>query len=147
MLWGEYGDPIAVVPKKGNVSQTWHGILAIGEVLREGVDRGPQGDNCRWKFAANSMLIVKSTYEVACYYENLGYHGVWAAIWKLKGPQCLNLFLWKLRQDRAHTRSLYWKRGLVVDPSCYQCGAAMENGLHAIRDCAVVRDMWCKLLG
>lgn len=41
---------------------------------------------------------------------------------------------------------LFWLRGLTENPSCKICGVAIEIGLHAVRDCARVRQVWCKLL-
>lgn len=41
VLWMKYGDPLALVPKRGNISQIWRGIQAASKVLHEGIDRGP----------------------------------------------------------------------------------------------------------
>lgn len=61
------------------------------KVLWEGVDRGPSGIECpQWKLTSNGVFSVKSTYEVACKYEQPRDYGEWLAVWQEKGPQSLN---------------------------------------------------------
>lgn len=46
---------------------------------------------------------------------------------------------------KATWDTLRFSRGLSQDSSCSVCGAAVEDSLHALRDCHSVRDIWVAL--
>lgn len=73
--------------------------MAGTDILNEGLDRGPpQVDDSPvlepflgWKPASNGIFSVQTAYEISSGYTEPVDAAAWKEIWKLKGPQRLNL--------------------------------------------------------
>lgn len=48
--------------------------------------------------------------------------------------------------DRLKTRAEISKRHMLVDCSCDRCGSSLENTVHVLRDCMVVKRVWNRII-
>lgn len=67
---------------------------------------------------------------------------VWNLSWGWKSPQNIRTFIWLVLPDRVKTKAELSRRNLNCDTTCNRCGCGLEDLLHAIRDCIVVRQVW-----
>ncbi|CAL0314033.1 unnamed protein product [Lupinus luteus] len=68
----------------------------------------------------------------------------WSWIWKLKVPQKVRLFVWRVLQDAIPTNVKRFSCNLAVSPACSRCSIPSENGLHCLRDCAHSKEIWLR---
>lgn len=66
----------------------------------------------------------------------------WAMLWKMKVQERVKVFFWIMSHGRLMTNEERWKRRIAASPLCGRCHQEEEGILHAIRDCAVARDVW-----
>ncbi|KAK8686075.1 hypothetical protein V6N13_125102 [Hibiscus sabdariffa] len=70
----------------------------------------------------------------------------WSLITKFKGSPRVRSFLWLVSHDRIMTNHERTRRHLIVDQSYDFCEAAIENTLHALRDCPVALAIWSTII-
>jgi hypothetical protein len=66
------------------------------------------------------------------------------AVWKLKIPPRIPIFLWLLSKNKMLTRDNLAKRRNVDDKTCIFC-ADLESIHHLFFDCCVVKRLWIEL--
>ncbi|OMP11686.1 reverse transcriptase [Corchorus capsularis] len=66
----------------------------------------------------------------------------WKALWKLKLPFKIIIFLWKMCNKGLPTRLELTKRGMNVDSRCGLCSAHEESQEHLFWNCDVARAVW-----
>jgi len=66
------------------------------------------------------------------------------AVWKLKIPSRVQIFLWLLSKNKLLTRDNLAKRRNVDDKSCIFCSEP-ESIHHLFIDCCVAKIMWSEL--
>lgn len=69
----------------------------------------------------------------------------WSWIWKLKVPEKIRLFVWRVLQGAVQTNEKRFSCHLTDSPTCTRCSAQVEDRLHCLRDCPHSRELWLKL--
>ncbi|XP_031101933.1 uncharacterized protein LOC116005835 [Ipomoea triloba] len=64
------------------------------------------------------------------------------AIWKLKVPNRVRMFLWQTWHERLMTNSMRVKRNLAASDQCWNCIGSTEDADHALRKCPVADEVW-----
>ncbi|KAH9803418.1 putative ribonuclease H protein [Citrus sinensis] len=70
----------------------------------------------------------------------------WKSIWKWRGPHRIWTFLWLAAKERIKCKAELYRRHIGVDMTCMRCGDAVEDTVHALRDCATSKRIWNMLL-
>lgn len=104
----------------------------------------PEEDELVW-VPSNKPLTVKKVTELLTPYEERVY---WDFIWKLKIPQKIRLFLWKVHSNALPTKDLLASRGILANNEtwCPQCRASIETIWHIFCDCPVAVEVWSKIM-
>ena len=96
-------------------------------------------DEMIWKFTS------KGTYSSQSLYKVINFRGVKlvhvSAVWGIKVPPRVHMFLWLLINNRTLTRDNLTKRRKVEDATCLFC-VENESCHHLFFDCAVARRCW-----
>lgn len=135
VLRRKYSTPLEE-PRKGiSISHTWRSILFGRTLLKQ--EKVMQNDNQGWLAKAVPKFPLKEAYCMAAEHVGLeiAQSRAWSKIWKMQGPQRLNLFLWHAWAEKFPTTALLYMRLVVESPICQICGVAVEFGLQALRDC------------
>lgn len=66
----------------------------------------------------------------------------WKSIWRLKVPNKVKVFLWRVFSSALPTKAGLHKRKIVDDNLCDQCLAEVEDEVHAIWSCDCIRAVW-----
>lgn len=103
----------------------------------KGGDRVFWVENSSGEFSTNSARRI-----VAEGKEQVQGHPIWKAVWRLKGPQRVRVFLWKLLNNGVLTNDLRVRRHMTDSYTCSQCLSHREDYTHAFRDCSVVAGFW-----
>ena len=56
------------------------------------------------------------------------------------------MFLWLAVQGKLKCNAALVKRHIGTDAACPRCDGGIEDALHALRDCFVVRRIWRELI-
>jgi hypothetical protein len=108
--------------------------------------------NCLiWIGSASGIFTVKSAYHLGMELKDRERGqcstavidpGVWKAIWDMKVPNCVKLFIWRAYQNILPKRVNLFQRKVVDDCSCPCCGTEEETIIHAVWSCPVAQDVW-----
>ena len=60
-------------------------------------------------------------------------------------PNKIRHFLWRAANDSLPTKKNLQKRNITQDPTCDRCKDGIEDGIHAIRGCQMVKQVWWEL--
>jgi hypothetical protein len=66
----------------------------------------------------------------------------WEQPWKVKCPQKMLHFLWRLGHNSLALRVNLRRRGMKLDTRCFLCGRMDEDGGHLFFKCKQVRGVW-----
>lgn len=64
----------------------------------------------------------------------------WEIIWKWRGPERIQVFLWQLMQDRLHTNEIRYKKWGASGNCAVR--RDLELVMHVMRDYKVARNLW-----
>lgn len=99
-------------------------------------------DKFIWAHGKEGKFRVRDTY---CLSRGLtvqvGWEG-WRLLWKVKVQDRIKVFLWIMSNKKLLTNLERWKRRMAANPLCGRCYQEDEGVLHAIRDCAVAKEVW-----
>jgi hypothetical protein len=113
----------------------WYDLVSIVEnlVLQD------DSDQIIWSFSSNGKYSVQSLYAVI---NHRGVVPVYVpAVWKLKIPLRVQIFLWLLYKNKILTRDSLAKRREVSDKTCLFCNEP-ESVCHLFFECCVVNRLW-----
>uniref|UniRef100_A0A7N2RFA1 Reverse transcriptase zinc-binding domain-containing protein n=1 Tax=Quercus lobata TaxID=97700 RepID=A0A7N2RFA1_QUELO len=109
-----------------------------------------------WLHTARGVYSVKSGYYVATQVlrgadwteSSRGVCGskVWTMLWKLKVPNKIKVFGWRVCQNILPTRDNLVHRRIIDDDTCELCKSTSETVIHALWECGVARDVWASSL-
>ena len=105
-----------------------------------------------WKHSNSGDFEVKTAYRLLlkdclaslndCHRVNLVESKIWALIWKIKLPQKICTFIWKLLHDCLSTLQLLKIRGISDDGLCPMCNYEEESTSHLFLLCPFARACW-----
>nr|KYP65942.1 Putative ribonuclease H protein At1g65750 family [Cajanus cajan] len=107
--------------------------------------RDPKKDSLAWLVSANGEFSVKSAYVCLDHNQIECNQAVFSTIWRWKGPERIKLRFWKTAHNSLLTNIARERRGLALENLCPRCHQEPETGLHALRDCVVVKNVWSHL--
>ncbi|XP_021721482.1 uncharacterized protein LOC110689043 [Chenopodium quinoa] len=67
---------------------------------------------------------------------------IWKKIWNTNVLPRVKVFMWRACQNALPTRKGIGSRISGYDTTCYVCHQEVEDVLHAIKECALARDVW-----
>ena len=124
-------------------------MLAICKIP---LSRRKVGDSIFWVHTRNGGYFVKSGYHVAR--EVLKHEGwaecssggdmqqVWQALWKMRLPNKIKIFGWRVFHGILPTRVNLMKKKIIRESLCPICTRLLENELHVFWECPATQDVW-----
>ncbi|XP_031105595.1 uncharacterized protein LOC116010359 [Ipomoea triloba] len=103
-------------------------------------------DSFGWKYGTSEVFSVCAAYDLATNHSTTMETAKWNAIWSLKLPNRIKLFLWLTRHERIMTNSLRATKGMTEDTNCWLCRDEEENTEHVLRKCPAADAIWSRLL-
>jgi hypothetical protein len=68
--------------------------------------------------------------------------GQWKKLWKLKVPNKVRIFLWRVLRGCLPVRARLLTKGVHCDPKCPCCGEYEENEWHCFVGCMAAQEVW-----
>lgn len=68
----------------------------------------------------------------------------WKKVWKLKLPNKIPMFAWRIYKDGLPTKFHLWQRLVVEDEKCPFGKSIVEDIHHALFDCVDIRYVWAQ---
>uniref|UniRef100_A0ACD5XUF6 Uncharacterized protein n=1 Tax=Avena sativa TaxID=4498 RepID=A0ACD5XUF6_AVESA len=113
----------------------WHELL----VVARSINFSDQEDQLIWQYESKVVYSSSSMYSI------INFRGVkkifLPAVWKLKIPPRVQIFLWLLSQNKIMTRDNLRARGIPKPLECEFC-KEVEFVHHLMFDCIIARSLW-----
>ena len=119
-------------------------LMQIASIMPPALHLG--ADKIFWGFDPRGMFTVQSAYDSLCHHHFAAHDRNWKIPWSWKGPQSIRLFLWQVVHGKLKTHDELARRHIHVPLECDRCGGAVEDILHALRDCSCINQVWRKLV-
>nr|POE54017.1 lectin 1 [Quercus suber] len=71
----------------------------------------------------------------------------WKRIWRLRVPNKIKLFLWRVCSNALPTKENLKRRKILDDAKCCACLSAQESTFHAIWSCEMLLQIWTPCFG
>ncbi|CAM8918014.1 unnamed protein product [Rhodiola kirilowii] len=134
-------------------SYAWRGIMAAMDIIRHGAEWDiEEGKHC-WKRDGSGEFTVKGAYLCAVEIDKLcnsvageqsdsgETRDFWRRFWKLKVPERIKHFGWRLSHDSLPVMESLERRGCEVDNRCAHCGCRGERAMHVFKECWWIRSL------
>jgi ribonuclease HI len=99
-----------------------------------------------WKCSRNGSYNVRSAYynlmENVIDNNHLKVEGNWKKLWKLKVPNKVKIFLWRVLRGCLPVRARLSSKGVQCDTKCPCCGEYEENEWHCFVGCMTAQEVW-----
>ena len=66
----------------------------------------------------------------------------WSKIWKIRGPERLKMFLWRVAVNALPTKENLMCHMDIPDPSCVLCNQGVESTIHLFSRCQAAKALW-----
>lgn len=111
------------------------------------IDEDPKSNDLNgWRNETSGSFSVRSAYDLATEHPNSPEVAEWNAIWKLKTPSRIKMFLWLARYEKIMTNSLRMERSLASCDRCWRCTQAIKDIDHVLCKCSATDEVWSKFL-
>lgn len=115
-----------------------HAIPSIPLPLR------PRPDKLIWISESKGCFSVKSAYKELML--NLPVQAPsdvnWAKFWKIRVPERLKMFLWRVAVNALPTRENLMCRMDISEPCCVLCNHEVESAIHLFSRCQAAKAIW-----
>ncbi|XP_017245737.2 uncharacterized protein LOC108217416 [Daucus carota subsp. sativus] len=97
-------------------------------------------DKMVWQVTGKEFSVNNAVKEMTASHGKVN----WEFIWKLKVPQKIKFFLWKMHLDILTTRDFFSKRDIFLpgDDKCFLCGKCEETSGHLFYNCDIAIAQW-----
>lgn len=120
------------------------------QIVNIPVSRRLPVDRLVWHFEKNGLYSVKSAYHLLkndnsrniAESSNSSNLPFWKAIWKIKAPNSVRNFIWRLARDILPTRSRLERKGIILDTQCPLCCKNSETSSHLFMHCDMAKLVW-----
>jgi hypothetical protein len=116
------------------------------EIVKIPITMSQNADTPLWRFGKNGNYSVRSAYyqlmEVITDNSHLREPGDWMALWKLKIPNRVKIFLWRTLRGCIPVKDRLTQRGVQCGAIYPCCEAASENEWHCFFGCVTVQEVW-----
>ena len=104
----------------------------------------PRPDKLIWVPDAKGCFSVKAAYKeiVSLDDPNPAIALEWRLLWKLKAPERIKMFLWRVNTNTLPTRDNLMNRMEVDNPNCLLCNIQVESPCHLFLKCPVAKALW-----
>ncbi|CAM8965691.1 unnamed protein product [Rhodiola kirilowii] len=128
-------------------SYAWRGIVEATEIIKYGADWDANEGKYYWKRGGSRRFSVKGAYQCAVEMERARNppdgeqsdvketQRFWMNFWKLRLPNKIKNFGWRLYHDSLPTMVNLEKRGIEVYNKCRLCGRWGESSIHMFKEC------------
>ncbi|KAJ1439535.1 Reverse transcriptase zinc-binding domain [Sesbania bispinosa] len=124
---------------KVDMIRSFFSAADVNRILSIHLSRLDREDSLIWKLSKDDRYSVKSAYYhiTENMVDNSHYRvqGDWKTLWKLKVPNCVKLFLWRLLRGCLPTRMNLQRKGVSCPATCAFCESALENEWHVFFGC------------
>ncbi|KAM0866723.1 hypothetical protein ACQ4PT_042447 [Festuca glaucescens] len=118
-----------------------------------------QDDRWAWYYDKKGLFSVRTAYRMlattkdhrtAWLEESTGSSNVkevekeWSALWQVKVPSKLRVFLWRLAKQSLPMADVLHRRHMAAQPSCALCGSP-DSWRHSLLECNMARSVWALL--
>jgi hypothetical protein len=73
---------------------------------------------------------------------NIVNNGFWKALWRMKVPNTVKVFLWRACHNLLPTKKKLMRKGIISTPSCPICEMDIEDTEHILWHCPSAMDVW-----
>ncbi|KAJ1436407.1 Ribonuclease H-like superfamily [Sesbania bispinosa] len=133
---------------KVDMIRSFFSAADVNRILSIHLSRLDREDSLIWKLSKDGRYSVKSAYYhiTENMVDNSHYkvQGDWKTLWKLKVPNCVKLFLWRLLRGCLPTRMNLQRKGVSCPATCAFCESALENEWHVFFGCMNSIACWQK---
>ncbi|KAJ1412101.1 Ribonuclease H superfamily [Sesbania bispinosa] len=133
---------------KVDMTRSFFSAADVNRILSIHLSRLDREDSLIWKLSKDGRYSVKSAYYhiTENMVDNSHYkvQGDWKTLWKLKVPNCVKLFLWRLLRGCLPTRMNLQCKGVSCPATCAFCESALENEWHVFFGCMNSIACWQK---
>lgn len=104
-----------------------------------------------WHYEKNGCFSVRSCYRLALSAHlttpgvssgSGGIEGRWKEIWKLPIPPKIRIFLWRACLESLPVSIELFRRHVIPNPFCINCGSEPESISHVLTKCRGMRAIW-----
>ena len=104
-----------------------------------------------WAATKNGIYSTKSEYQllndmaksVATGHSNRNAHkNFWQNVWSLNVPSKIHHFIWRACNDSLLTKQNLSKRITIPNAICEWCGNEIEDSVHALWGCRMLKEIW-----
>ena len=66
----------------------------------------------------------------------------WSKLWKMRGPERIKMFLWRVTVNALPTRENLMSRIDISEPWCLLCNQEVESASHLFLKCPAAKALW-----
>ena len=99
-------------------------------------------DYCYWGPSGSGSFSVRSVYLSLFRLMLNENNSLWVLIWRWRGPQSIQCFLWLLMHNILKNNAKLSRRHVLNDSTCMRCGHIIEDALHAVGDYVDSKRIW-----
>uniref|UniRef100_A0A2N9I5R3 Reverse transcriptase zinc-binding domain-containing protein n=1 Tax=Fagus sylvatica TaxID=28930 RepID=A0A2N9I5R3_FAGSY len=114
------------------------------------VETNAAPDKLIWPHSLNGDYQVKKAYEILTHNDNVSeppspnntHLTMWKHLWKIKLPQKILTFTWKILNHALPVKVELNRRGVHCNRDCLMCNNAIETQDHLFLHCELARAVW-----
>jgi hypothetical protein len=114
------------------------------------VETNAAPDKLIWPHSLNGDYQVKKAYEILTHNDNVSeppspnntHPTMWKHLWKIKLPQKILTFTWKILNHALPVKVELNRRGVHCNRDCLMCNNAIETQDHLFLHCELARAVW-----
>lgn len=145
---------ISDIKPKPTDSSAWKSLCSVMGIMHSGLSEGDAIIPYKWKYSTHGIYTVRSGYNHALRWklaqipssgETSNMESItkgWARLWKLRLPDRLKIFAWRLYYDALPTFRNMFRRGCDTELKCQQCGFMFESTNHILFECWWSKCVW-----
>lgn len=145
---------LLTVNPKPTDSPVWKSLCNVMDIISTGLTEGYRDQLFRWKLSSDGYFSVRSGYHLARLWKlsttsiggessNSQIHTrAWAKLWKLRIPNRIKIFVWKVYYNAPPIFDNLRHRGCDTETKCFQCGFQVESTQHILLSCWWNRSVW-----
>ena len=108
-------------------------------------------DSLIWQKIKNGVYSTRIAYRLLAETETLtkpgqsnptAHNGFWKEIWSLNVPNKIKHFLWCACCEALPTKKNLFNRKVTHNDFCECCGREVEDTIHALWECLVLKEIW-----
>ena len=101
----------------------------------------PCPDKLMWITDSKGLFSIKSAYNqmISNTPSQASFAVIWSKIWKIRGPERIKMFLWRVATNTLPTRENLMTRMDITEPWCVLYNQEVESASHLFFKCPAVK--------